>query len=81
MDGLVSSNVNQDRRNELMNISVANFICLALTLQHDDVSVTAISSRAICLLEELVSYSKFIKFNNIYCKVNIVLILYTTYKS
>ncbi|KAM3179502.1 hypothetical protein ACTXT7_000517 [Hymenolepis weldensis] len=53
VDGLASSNVSQDRRNELMNISVTNFICLALTLQHDDDSVTTFASRAICALEEL----------------------------
>ncbi|VUZ45494.1 unnamed protein product [Hymenolepis diminuta] len=58
LDGLVSSNVSQDRRNKLMNISVLNFLCLALTLQHDDESVTKIASCAIRNLEEL-TYSAY----------------------
>ncbi|VDN97440.1 unnamed protein product [Rodentolepis nana] len=53
VDGLVNSNVTQDRRNELMNISLASFLCLALTLQHDDDSVTTFAGRAVCALEEL----------------------------
>ncbi|VDD82478.1 unnamed protein product [Mesocestoides corti] len=52
VDNLVSGNA-ATRRMESMTISVTNFICLALTLQHEDASVATFASRAICALEDM----------------------------
>lgn len=53
-DNLVTPSGTSDRRSELMALSVDNFICLAHTLMHEDDTVTAHASRAICALEDLV---------------------------
>ncbi|KAM7540549.1 hypothetical protein Aperf_G00000028254 [Anoplocephala perfoliata] len=67
VDGLVSSDETRDRHNDLMNISVSNFICLALALQHEDDSVKTYAGRAICDLEESTSlaYDKILESNQL----------------